>query len=61
MQAPDRNTETVYFFKMASRLNAARRSGDQAFIADAVSDIEAIAMHSENEKIAQRAQAMLAA
>tara|TARA_R110002124_G_scaffold131558_3_gene293806 strand:- start:2921 stop:3103 length:183 start_codon:yes stop_codon:yes gene_type:complete len=60
MQTTDRNTETVYFFTMASRLNAARRSGDQARIAEAASDIEAIAMHSENQKIVQRAQAMLA-
>tara|TARA_R110000796_G_scaffold10752_18_gene36028 strand:+ start:4392 stop:4568 length:177 start_codon:yes stop_codon:yes gene_type:complete len=57
----DRNTETVFFFNLATELSAARRSGDEARIAEAASDIEMVAMHSENSKLAQRAQALLAA
>lgn len=57
----DSNTETVFFFKLASELSAARRSGDQARIAEAASDVEMVATHSDNPKLAQRAQAMLAA
>lgn len=56
----ERNIETVFFFKLASELAAARRSGDKARIAEAIGDVEMVAMHSDNPKLAQRAVAALA-
>lgn len=57
----DRNTETTYFFKLVTKLNAARRAGDKTGIAEATDDVEMVARHSDNPKLVQRARAALAA
>lgn len=57
----DRTTETAFFFKLVTELNAARRAGDKTRIAEAFGDVEMVAMHSDNPKLAQRARAALAA
>ena len=57
----DRNTETVFFFNLASELAAARRAGEERRLALAVDEMEVFAMYADNPKLAQRAACALAA
>jgi hypothetical protein len=57
----DRNTETVFFFNIASELATARRAGNKSRLAEAIDEMEVFAMYAESPKLAQRAAAALAA
>jgi len=52
--------ETTHFFKLASTLAAARRSGDTRAAWEAADDLEVMAMHTENPALRARAAAAVA-
>jgi hypothetical protein len=58
MQNPN---ETSLYFRLASELAAARQAGCPERLALAVDELEVMAMHSENPKLADRARLALAA
>lgn len=58
MTAP---TELAFYFKLASDLSDARRSGVARNLDLAVDELEVFVMHAESPKLVARAQAALAA
>jgi hypothetical protein len=53
--------ETAFVNKLVAELAAARLSGDETHIAEAVDDLEMVVMHTRNQKLALRALSELAA